>query len=277
MPRIVLLAALAAAVVAAGASAATPATSQQCPPIQGPRWVYPGVIRMSSTKYESFSTGYSCAKARAITARLLTRTLKQASVGAETSLGKVSGFACVGFPDKNQHAYAGVCSIRAKSIEFGWNINVLAGAATQVLNSEDASRVHQGGSDADTVVQNVSPGHYRLLIDNTSGIGYIKGFTWAPPPGWTITAVTKTSGGSCHVGAGGAIVCNGKLRPPKCLCTQSGGVASIDFTANTGRPKKVNGHPVIYGAVQGTLTITEMEPVPYIVPSTLEQLKNGGL
>jgi hypothetical protein len=277
MQRLILIAAVAAAFFAAGASAATPPASQQCPPIKGPRWVYPGVIKMSSTAYEAFSTGYSCAKATAIVKRLYGRTFKHSQVGQAGSLGKVSGFTCVGYPDKNKHPYAGVCSVRSKGVEFGWNINVLAGAAMQVLNSEDATRVHQAGSDADTVVRTVSPGHYELLIDNTSGIGYIKGFRWTPPTGWTVTAVTKTSGGKCHVVGNGDIVCSGKLRPPKCLCTQSGGIATIDFAARTPPPQKVNGHPVIYGAVQGTLTITEMDPVPYIVPSTAEQLKTGGL
>jgi hypothetical protein len=277
MRRSILIAAVAAAAFAAGTAAATPPAAQQCPAIKGPRWVYPGVIKMSSTAYEAFSTGYSCAKATAIVTHLYGRTLEHSQVGQPSSLGKVSGFTCVGYPDKNKHPYAGVCSIRGKGVEFGWNINVLAGAATQVLNSEDATRVHQAGSDADTIVRTISPGHYELLIDNTSGIGYIKGYRWTPPTGWTVTAVTKTSGGKCHVGGNGDLVCSGKLRPPKCLCTQSGGVATIDFTAKTPAPQKVNGHPVIYGAVQGTLTITAMDPVPYIVPSTAEQLKHGGL
>ena len=51
-------------------------------------------------------------------------------------------------------------------------------------------------TDAVTVFRFLDPsiGKYQIEIENTSGIGFINTFTWNPPPGMTITAVTSTEG-----------------------------------------------------------------------------------
>src|SRR5579872_2365900 len=58
-----------------------------------------------------------------------------------------------------------------------------------------ADPVGRSAGDAVAVVRWVSPGLYQLDVQNTSGIGYINTFSWSPPIGLTITAVTSAEGG----------------------------------------------------------------------------------
>ncbi len=111
-------------------------------------------------------------------------------------------------------------------------------------------------------------GKYQIEVENTSGIGYINTFTWTPPPGMTITAVTSTEGGHCHL-AGADISCVGGkkgIAPPKCTC-EVGGVMTVNFTA-TGNGPTFNGRTwTYYGIVGSSTDITSVTPVPYHIPS----------
>jgi hypothetical protein len=240
----------------------------ECPPVTGPKWSYPGRIAMSSEKYESFATGVDCADAAAWTKALSGRTVADRRVGHESALAGPAGFKCGGYGDKNGHAYAGVCRHGTSKIQFGWNINVLVGSADQVVNEEDVGREQLGTADTSTLLKELGGGRYRLDVVNTSEIGSIDAFRWTAPAGWRITSITRSTGGDCKVADAGTIACSGSLHVPKCLCTRTGGAVTVEFTAKAQDFKIVNGYRVYQSTTGGHLTIDQMTPVPYLVPST---------
>ena len=69
-------------------------------------------------------------------------------------------------------------------------------------------RVENGDAVTVITVLDQSKGLYQLLIQNTSGIGFINTFNWVPPAGFTVTAVTSSEGGRCTV-SNGDISCTG--------------------------------------------------------------------
>jgi hypothetical protein len=113
------------------------------------------------------------------------------------------------------------------------------------------------------------------VISNTSGIGSIDGFTWAAPPQLTITGVTSTIGSSTCSLDNGAISCQGKLAPPLCLCTGSGGAVTIEFTATGAVPTIRNGVPTVQGLSWSYMRITAMTPVPRLIPDVVQQLRKN--
>ena len=124
----------------------------------------------------------------------------------------------------------------------------------------------KGGVDGTWVVRNLDPpGHYQLLFQNTSGIGYINSFRWVPPPGLTVTAITGTEGGHCAL-TGGAIECKGKIAPPTCTC-RPGGQLTVNFNATGLNPTYSNGIRTSYGMVGMYLQIETVTPVPWHIPS----------
>jgi hypothetical protein len=129
-----------------------------------------------------------------------------------------------------------------------------------------------GATDAVTVVRSLDPraGLYQIEVDNTSGIGYINTFNWVPPPGMTITAVTSSEGGRCHL-ANGMIGCTGAkkgIAPPICTC-RTGGKMTVTFRASGNGPTWNGQWWTYYGVVGGYTQITSMTPVPYYIPSFL--------
>ena len=60
----------------------------------------------------------------------------------------------------------------------------------------------QLGTDALSILTSLGADRYRLVVENTSPIGSINGFTWSPPSGWTVTAVTANSGAGMGIGSG---------------------------------------------------------------------------
>src|SRR5207253_2153216 len=108
---------------------------------------------------------------------------------------------------------------------------------------------------------------YQLDVQNTSGIGYINQFTWTPPAALTITAITSAEGGRCSL-ASGIIVCNGRVAPPQCTCL-AGGDLTVNFSAKGLEPTFANGYTTWHGMDGAFLTITQMTPVPYHIPSAL--------
>jgi hypothetical protein len=120
------------------------------------------------------------------------------------------------------------------------------------------------GPDADAIVRYLAPkgGLYQLEVENTSDIGYIKSFDWTAPAGLTITAIRKTTGGTCRMAENG-FSCVGAERgiaPPK-HHTVPGGSLMITFTA-TGYSPKFNGHYWTYYGWDGRVAITGVSPAP---------------
>lgn len=139
-----------------------------------------------------------------------------------------------------------------------------AAASPQPANPNTLGR---GSGDAVVIVRWLAPNTYQLDVQNTSGIGFIDQFVWTPPIGLTITAVTSSEGGKCSLSSGN-IVCNGNIRPPACTCL-AGGDLTVNFTATGLEPTFANGYYTYYGMVGAFLQITEMTPVPYHIPSSL--------
>lgn len=144
-----------------------------------------------------------------------------------------------------------------------------AAAAPEPANPNTLGR---GSGDAVVIVRWLAPNAYQLDVQNTSGIGYIDQFVWTPPIGMTVTAVTSSEGGKCSL-TGGNIECNGNIRPPACTCL-AGGELTVNFTATGLAPTYANGYWTYYGIVGATLQITQMTPVPYHIPSSLNLISD---
>jgi hypothetical protein len=274
MRRGVLVAAVPVGLIGAGvgvflalgpspSSPAQPAVAvpAQCPPVTGPRWVFPAAVRISSTRYEAFTVSYDCSKAASYIRRLAAVTLEDRTSGDESPLGGPPGFRCVGYADRLGHAYGGSC--RRGSIEFGWNWNVLY-RATEFTQSGERARTST--SEYLAVLTPLGKGRFRLRLGNTSGIGAIDSFTWTPPPGLTIRTLAGVAGGACRLRPGGSIACTGKLRPPRCLCGGEGGAVTLEFTVSGSRSSRGPSY-----APEGQVRITAMTPVPYLIPSTPQE------
>jgi hypothetical protein len=141
-----------------------------------------------------------------------------------------------------------------------------AAAATPPV-ATDPNTLGRASADVVAIVRWVGPGSYQLEVQNTSGIGYIDAFNWAPPVDLIITAVTSTEGGKCAL-VGGSIECTGKVPPPKCTC-QAGGSLTVNFTAKGLEPTFANGYWTYYGFSGARLQIQQVTPVPYHIPSAL--------
>jgi hypothetical protein len=243
----------------------------ECLPVHGRRWTFPGPQTITSNLYEMFAINYSCAEAKKWTQRLLQAQIPILKSGNETALRGPKGFYCSAWPDGTGHAYAGGCQlINNGNQAFGWNWNVLHRRV--VFTPDENGVVHLEkllGSDAE-VVLSTKDGHYVLDVHNTSGVGYLDRFTWTPPPGWTVTKILKTSGGTCQVSSKGIIWCSGKIQPPTCLCRGDGAILTIEFTASVPPDTTKNGHPLLFGSAGALLRIQAMTPVPYLIPGTPE-------
>jgi hypothetical protein len=296
-----LLAAVAIAVlgvaVVHGAQAAKPkpgavkSNFSECQPIKGPEWVWPTdnfpnsdlfQARISSTLYESFVINFDCTKARSLIQKLIGETLPNTTPGAQNQLlgtqpGGVPNFLCVAYPDANGRAYGGEC--RSGLVRFAWNYNVIWKGIQSGIEGRGGATDFEpmAGVEYDTVLTPLGDGRYKLVISNTSGIGSIDSFTWSAPPQLTITDLNSTTGGpSCNL-AGGSISCSGKLAPPKCLCTGSGGAVTITFTATGAAPTIRNGVSTIQGLSWSYMHITAMTPVPRLIPDVVQKIQHNNL
>jgi hypothetical protein len=238
----------------------------ECAPVHARRWVYPGTVTMSSTLYESFAISYPCTKAASWTKRLARVALPYSKTGNLIPLHGPAGYSCGAWADATGHAYAGGC--QRGSSAFGWNWNVAN--PHDYFNAGSNGRLELskgGGTDAESLLHTLGANRYELDIANTSGIGYIDRFLWSPPPGWTITALTKTTGGSCKLVSAG-ISCTGTLRPPTCLCAGAGGAVVVDFTIDATSGLTSGGKARTFGSEGSGLELKSMTPVPFLVPGT---------
>jgi hypothetical protein len=263
----------------------------ECQPIKGPEWKWPSDdfpqsdlyhAKISSTLYESFVINYDCNKARTYIEKLINETLPNSAPGSQNQLlpaqaGGIPGFVCVAYPDANGRAYGGEC--RSGLVRFAWNYNVIwKGVQSGVEGRTSGSNFEPMAEvEYDTVLTPLGNGRYQLYVANASGIGSIDSFTWAAPPQLTITAVTGATGGPTCDQDGNSISCNGKLAPPKCLCTGSGGSVTITFTATGAVPEIRNGVPIVQGLSWSYMHVTAMTPVPRLIPDVAAQAKKNNL
>jgi hypothetical protein len=275
----------------------------ECQPLKGRRWVYPVgppvqglpnvVADINSNLYEVFAINYGCKKAAEWIRRLSVLRIPVKHSGDLTVLKGPPGYYCSAWPDANGLAYAGGCQskgggdcvttknaygrpyangrgckVTGGDKAFGWNWNV---ANRRVVFAHDAEGVlhliHVSGADTNVVFRYLN-GSYELQVLNTSGIGYVNGFTWTPSPGWSVKSIKKAIGADCSVTRHGKMIhCTGTIRPPSCLCTGDGGIVSIKFTAAP--TKQEAGY--LFGGSASQFKVTKMTPVPYIIPGTPEE------
>jgi hypothetical protein len=128
---------------------------------------------------------------------------------------------------------------------------------------------HLEPTDVVTVVRALAlrTGKYQVEVENTSAIGYINTFTWAPSDAITVTSITSSHGGSCHI-ANNSIICTASkkgIAPPSCTC-RAGGALEVNFTA-TGNGPTFNGRWWTYYGFTNTTDVNQMTKVPGHVPS----------
>jgi len=131
----------------------------------------------------------------------------------------------------------------------------------------DPDLTGKSSADAAWSLQWLGNGKYQLLVQSTSGVGFIDSFDWVAGPGFTITSVTSSSQGKCAL-VGDAISCTGSLKPPKCTCLP-GGSMTIKFTATGDTASDPKGTQEAYGEVGSYIAIKTVTPVPYHIPSSL--------
>jgi hypothetical protein len=275
-----------------------PLLAPECTPIKGPQWVYPigppvrglpnVVANIRSRLYEVFAINYSCKEAYAWIRKLDGLRIPIKHSGNVTVLKGPPGYYCSAWPDANGRAYAGGCQsaggggcipgrgtypqghgckLTGGNKAFGWNWNV---ANRRVVFAHDSKGVlhliHVSGSDTNLVFRYLN-GSYQLQVLNTSGIGYLDGFTWTPSPGWRVTGIKTATGAACSVTRAGKISCTGTVQPPSCLCNGDGGSVSVEFTAAP--TKKKAGY--LFGGSPAQFKVTKMTPVPYLIPGTPDE------
>jgi hypothetical protein len=251
---------------------ARPVGFQECEPIVGRVWIWPPDTytgsdlyraKISSDLYESFVVDYSCSQARSETEKIINETLPNTAPGSQNGF-YIDGFSCVAFPDASGYAYGGECV--SGLVRFAWNYNVVWHGAPGTSGGEAGAGFEPMGTvEYNTILTPLGNGRYQLVVTDHSGIGSIDSFTWSAPPQLTITAVTGSSGGQCQL-MSGAVSCRGKLAPPQCLCTGDGGSLTVNFDATGATPTMKNGHVVDQGMSASYLNITQMTPVPRLIP-----------
>jgi hypothetical protein len=110
-------------------------------------------------------------------------------------------------------------------------------------------------------------GHFQAVIQNMTPRGYANAVTWTPPPSITVTAITSSKGGTCHLTADGTVACNGRLAPPTCVrgtCYPSAGSSiTITFTAAlTGIPPGPGSTFEGLSLIGTSLQVTDMTFLP---------------
>jgi len=131
----------------------------------------------------------------------------------------------------------------------------------------DSDQLAKGTTDANSTLESLGHGRYRLVVQNTTGVGYINSFDWVAGPGLTVTAVTGASKGKCTLRSG-TIACVARLAPPKCTCLP-GGTMTIDFKMSGDNATDPKGVRITHGVVGSYLAIKTITPVPYHIPSAL--------
>jgi len=98
-----------------------------------------------------------------------------------------------------------------------------------------------------------SAGRYQVDIENSNPTRFVSAFNWVPPAGMTVTAVTASYGGICHLAGNGVIACKGLGAPPD-SATGIGGSITVNFTATGRQPTWTGSYWIHYGVV-GTASV----------------------
>ena len=191
--------------------------------------------------------------------------------GNVTVLKGPKGCYCSAFPDANGLAYAGGCQSKGGGGCVAKNNYGQSYPKGRGCTIRGASRPSAGTGTSPTagwcspttprascISSRLRRGHeplfrylngtYQLQVLNTSGIGYLDGFTWRRPPAGRSQAIKSSSGAGCSVTKAGTIHCAGRVQPPSCLCTGDGGVVTVTFTAVP--TKKKAGY--LFGGARGS-------------------------
>ncbi|MBV8081320.1 MAG: hypothetical protein JO186_13210 [Actinobacteria bacterium] len=245
----------------------------ECTPVSGTRWYGPGTTLITSKLYEVFAIHMSCNLARTWTQELAAHKVPILKTGNISPIKGPKGWNCSGFPDKYNHAYGGGC--RKGQQAFGWNWNVV-NRRVVFVPSADGGLTEQklAGSDAEIITRPLPNGSYQLEVMNTSGVGYLDSFTWAPPGGLEVTSIGHVNGAKCSL-ANNTISCVANLRPPVCICSGSGGDLIIDIALKPRSPTPGQ-KGVTYGTAGSDFEITKMTPVPYLIPGTPKEAQRRG-
>jgi hypothetical protein len=141
---------------------------------------------------------------------------------------------------------------------------IQVGTFNRALPGEDPDEMDRSGLDLTDEVRILSPGHYELVVQNFSNVGFINSF-WFHSPSLRISKVVSTTSGTCVLEDSSTLNCQGmKIAPPKCTC-QTGGIVRIRFDAK----------PLIANhGVDGGIAVHDMTPVPYHIPSYLNPQQN---
>jgi hypothetical protein len=119
------------------------------------------------------------------------------------------------------------------------------------------------GPDAPIAVTflDIPRGLFRLQFFGRTASGVIEAFTWTPPAGMTITAITSSQGGKCVL-ASGRITCRGGGKG-------STKTLSVDFLADGLKPTFNGRYWTLYGPAPTRLPcgpISCPHPHPYHIP-----------
>ena len=241
----------------------------ECPPVPGPHWVYPGASHFESTLYESYAIKYSCGVAASWIKRIAATTVAVSSANhlVPVAIGP-KGYSCGAWADANGHAYAGGCADAKIHSSFGWNWNVADPRHVfKTRSNGSVYAVKVGGGDSITTLRLLHGQSYKLILLNTSGVGYIHTFTWVPPAGWEINSLSSVRGANCRID-GGDLSCVGLVTPPTCLCSGDGGKVVVYLTIRGTNQASSDGHPVYYGNEGEMTELKSMIPVPFLIPGT---------
>jgi hypothetical protein len=241
----------------------------ECPPVAGPHWVFPGASHFESTLYESYAIKYSCGVAATWIKRIAATTVAVSTTNQLVPLAiGPRGYSCGAWPDANGHAYAGGCANPKLHSSFGWNWNVADPRHVfKTRSNGSVYAVKVSGGDSITTLRLLHGQSYKLILLNTSGVGFIHTFTWVPPTGWEVNSLTGVHGANCRID-GGDLSCVGLVTPPTCLCSGDGGKVVVYLTIRGTNHGSTDGHPVYYGNEGEMTELKSMIPVPFLIPGT---------
>jgi hypothetical protein len=100
-----------------------------------------------------------------------------------------------------------------------------------------------------------SAGKYQVEIENENPTLFVSSFNWIPPSGMTVTAITSSIGGRCHLTGDGFVVCTG-LASPANSATTMGGDIIVNFTATGRQPTWTGSYWIHYGVI-GSVQVQE--------------------
>jgi hypothetical protein len=100
-----------------------------------------------------------------------------------------------------------------------------------------------------------SAGKYQVEIANENPTKFVSSFNWTPPSGMTVTSITSSVGGRCHLTGDGIVVCTGAAGPANSATTMGGSIL-VNFTATGRQPTWTGSYWIHYGVI-GSVQVQE--------------------